>query len=284
MHIEHRRMRLDTRRFAPNASPAISRAHKPPSSIRSAGRRARDARTRDRSPRPPSAAPPTPGCRACVPPSRARALEALRMRDAAARRHPVHLAGPDRLLGADAVAMHDLAVEQIGDGRQPDVRMRPHVDRARNARREIDRTHVIEEDERPDHAPLRERQHASDLEAAEVAAPLFDDELDHGKSTPSCRRFASCCAGRATREYRRGGARDEDHGPHRPAAGRARALSREEATGWRRNAGDVLENAQVHGTLRRGDQGLRRRIRDVRARARMVAAGARRAQCGRARR
>ena len=68
--------------------------------------------------------------------------------------------------------MHDLAVEQVGDGREPDVRMRPHVDCARDARREIDRAHVIEEHERSDHSARRRRQHASDLEAAEVAAPL----------------------------------------------------------------------------------------------------------------
>src|SRR3546814_2453836 len=36
-------------------------------------------------------------------------LEALGMGDTPARGHPVDLAGPDRLFGADAVAMHDLA-------------------------------------------------------------------------------------------------------------------------------------------------------------------------------
>src|SRR5690606_26471476 len=43
----------------------------------------------------------------------ARALEALRMRDAAPGRHEVHLARADRLLRADAVAVHDLAREKI---------------------------------------------------------------------------------------------------------------------------------------------------------------------------
>ena len=109
----------------------------------------------------------------------ARPLEALGMRDAAARGHPVHLAGADRLLGADAVAMHDLAFEQVGDGRQADVRMRPHIDGTRNPRLETNRAEVVEEDERPDHPPLGERQHASDFEAAKVAAALVDDELDH---------------------------------------------------------------------------------------------------------
>ena len=38
----------------------------------------------------------------------------------------------------------------------------------------------FEEYERADHATLRKRQHASDLEAAEIAAPRFDDQLDRG--------------------------------------------------------------------------------------------------------
>ena len=39
--------------------------------------------------------------------------------------------GLDRLLHADAVAMHDLAGEQVGDRGESDVRMRAHVDRLR---------------------------------------------------------------------------------------------------------------------------------------------------------
>ena len=41
----------------------------------------------------------------------ARALEALGVRDAAAGRHPVDLPRTNRLFRAQAVAMHDLAVE-----------------------------------------------------------------------------------------------------------------------------------------------------------------------------
>src|SRR4029078_4476672 len=108
------------------------------------------------------------------------ALEALRMRDAAPGGHPVHLAGADRLLGHQAVAMHDLALEQIRERGQADVRMRAHVDAARNAGRELDRSEVIEEDEPPDTAPLAEQEHASHGEAAEVAAARIDDEFDHG--------------------------------------------------------------------------------------------------------
>jgi hypothetical protein len=51
-----------------------------------------------------------------------------------------------------------------------DMPMRPDIDRAGHARRHVHRTHMIEEDEGADHAPLSIRQHAPDLEAAEVAA------------------------------------------------------------------------------------------------------------------
>src|SRR3546814_2419104 len=54
---------------------------------------------------------------------RGRVVEALGMGDAAPRRHPVDLAGADDLLDAEAVAMGKLSVEEIADGRQPDMRM-----------------------------------------------------------------------------------------------------------------------------------------------------------------
>src|SRR3546814_8102670 len=45
-------------------------------------------------------------------------LESLRVRDSPTGGHPVHLARADRLLGAHAVAVHDLAIEQVCDGRE----------------------------------------------------------------------------------------------------------------------------------------------------------------------
>src|SRR5690606_32057995 len=104
-----------------------------------------------------------------------RALETLRMRDAASRGHPIHFAGTDRLLRSHAVPMHDLAFEQVRDRCEPDVRMRPHVDVARNTRFERDWAHVIEEDEGADHPAGGKRQHATDFEAAKAATSLFDD-------------------------------------------------------------------------------------------------------------
>ena len=52
----------------------------------------------------------------------------LGVRDAAPGGHEVELAGPDDLLGAEAVPVQDLAVEQPGDRLEPDVGMRPDVE------------------------------------------------------------------------------------------------------------------------------------------------------------
>ena len=69
--------------------------------------------------------------------------------------------------------MHDLAIEQIGDGREPDMRMRPHVESRAGA--EFSRSEMIEEDERPDHARARRRQGAAHREAvAEVDRARHD--------------------------------------------------------------------------------------------------------------
>ena len=101
---------------------------------------------------------------------------ALGMHDAAAGRHEVHGAGLNQLPIAQAVAMHDLAFEQIRDRREPDVRMRAHGDAV--ARRKHGGPHVIEKHERPDHAPLRRRQHAANVELAEAAHARLDRQLD----------------------------------------------------------------------------------------------------------
>jgi hypothetical protein len=100
---------------------------------------------------------------------------ALGMGDAAPRRHQVHLAGHDRERIALAVAVHDLAVEQIGHRRKPDMGMRTHIDAVSGD--ELHRAHLVEEDERSDHLALAVRQRAPHLEAAEVAHPRHDREL-----------------------------------------------------------------------------------------------------------
>ena len=98
---------------------------------------------------------------------------ALGMNDAAAGGHPIDGAGSDRHGAAEAVAMHDLAIEQICHRRQADMRMRPHVDAVANAKDR--RAEMIEENERPDHARARRWQSAPDLQAAEIDRTRHDD-------------------------------------------------------------------------------------------------------------
>ena len=153
---------------------------------------------------------------------------ALGVHDAAAGHHPVDRAGADRLRRAEAVAVHDLAVEEVGHRRERDVRMRPHVDAL--AGRELARPHVIEEDERSDEAPLDGGQEAPHGEAAEIARPSVEDE-EHGRAhaaprelrtggwmrdSSSSARVISCLARLAAADAARAPRRA---GRSRPAAG-----------------------------------------------------------------
>ena len=60
------------------------------------------------------------------------------------------------------------------------MRVRAHVSLARQVRRKRERSHVVEEDERPDHPPLGKRQDPPDLEKADAAAARGNDEREHG--------------------------------------------------------------------------------------------------------
>ena len=104
------------------------------------------------------------------------AVGALGMGDAGAGGHPVDVAGHDRLVGAEAVAVQDLALEQVGDGGEADMRVRAHVEAASGE--ELAGAHLVEEDERADHLALARRQGAADLEAAEVVRARQQDEFD----------------------------------------------------------------------------------------------------------
>src|SRR5262245_4747027 len=101
---------------------------------------------------------------------------ALGMNDATSRRHPVDLAGADRLRGAEAVAMHDLAVEQEGQRRKPDMRVWPDIDALSVPQN--GRSKVVEEDEGADHATLHVRERPADGEAAEIDAAWHDDLIN----------------------------------------------------------------------------------------------------------
>src|SRR5262245_58245953 len=72
--------------------------------------------------------------------------------------------------------MHDLAVEQEGQRRQPDMRVRPNIDALAVA--QDSRTEVVEEDERADHSTLRVREGAADGKAAEIDAARHDDLIN----------------------------------------------------------------------------------------------------------
>jgi hypothetical protein len=52
--------------------------------------------------------------------------------------------------------MHDLATEQVGHGRKPDVRVRAHVDAG--ADQKLGGAHLVEKDEGADHLPAHRGQ------------------------------------------------------------------------------------------------------------------------------
>src|SRR5690606_27438552 len=78
---------------------------------------------------------------------------ALGMGNATAGNHPVQRAGPYDLVGAGAVPVMKVATIEVGDGAEADMRMRPDVDALSG--QQFGRPGLIEEDERPDHLPLR---------------------------------------------------------------------------------------------------------------------------------
>ena len=99
------------------------------------------------------------------------------MGNAAPGGHQVHRAGGDLERIALAVAMHDAAIEQVGDGGKSDVRVRAHVEPLPSD--ELNRSHLIEEDEGTDHLALAMRQRAAHREAvAEIAYARNNDELE----------------------------------------------------------------------------------------------------------
>src|SRR5262245_587222 len=100
-------------------------------------------------------------------------LEALRMSDSAASDHPVHLARAYCLLHTNRVAVDDFSGKQISHCRETDMRMWKYVSFTRQTFRQIDGAQVVEENEWPDHAPLRCRQKPPHLEGANVADSLL---------------------------------------------------------------------------------------------------------------
>jgi hypothetical protein len=81
--------------------------------------------------------------------------------------HPVQLARTDRLIGPGAVPVMEVAANEVGNGAETDMRVRPNVNAL--AGQELGRPRLIKEDERSDHLPLGCRQGAPNLRAAEIA-------------------------------------------------------------------------------------------------------------------
>ena len=141
----------------------MSRSRTPSSSIRGSACGAEDGRNPARPPR-----------RACGNatqdwmPSRACGCAAARGRCARngrcrARRHPVDVARHGSAARLPRLSRCMISpLEQVGDGGEADMRVRPHVEAV--SRLEFHRPHLIEEDEGPDHVALRERQHAAHFE------------------------------------------------------------------------------------------------------------------------
>ncbi len=102
---------------------------------------------------------------------------AFRVHDPAAGRHPVDRAGLDALHAAEAVAVDHRTLEQVGDGGEPDVRVRPDV--VIGTRLHVDRAEMIEEQEWADALTTRGREHpAHDESTAEVVQ--FSVDRVHG--------------------------------------------------------------------------------------------------------
>ncbi len=96
--------------------------------------------------------------------------------------------------------MQNLTGKKIGHGCQADVRMRSDVDPG--SRCEIDRSDLIKEYERPDHASLDRREDAPYLEPANVARTRHDDgfqALGNGHRPPGHQSLNSMGANQPTR-------------------------------------------------------------------------------------
>src|SRR4051794_24690134 len=101
------------------------------------------------------------------------------MNDAPAGRHQIDLARADRLDITFAVAVDDLAIDQVGQRGEADMRMGPRIQALSGA--EGDRTEAIEEDKRADHPALRRRQRPSHLKTVpQITDVRKQDLLDFG--------------------------------------------------------------------------------------------------------
>ena len=98
------------------------------------------------------------------------------MHDAGARLHPVHCAWADRLFRTKTIPVQDFAFQQIGDGRQIDMRVRAHIDALIG--QEFSRAHLVEKDEGADHLALLGWKGASYFHFSEIDGAWDNHGLD----------------------------------------------------------------------------------------------------------
>ena len=79
--------------------------------------------------------------------------------------------------------MHNSSVKQIGNRRETDVGVGPHIEAM--SRKELGWSHLIEEDEGSNHLALVAGQSATDFEAiAQIAYARHDDKLKRVARSP----------------------------------------------------------------------------------------------------
>ena len=124
---------------------------------------------------------------------------AFRMHDAPARDHQVDLPRLDHEFVAERIAVQHFTLEQVGNGRQVDVRMRPYIDPLSGWK--YGRSHVIEEGPGADHGLPGAGQGAPYQEAAEVMFFGGDHQLNGGAVTRPVLRFVDDAGLNAHRDY-----------------------------------------------------------------------------------
>src|SRR5690606_16180681 len=111
-----------------------------------------------------------------------RTFKPFRMRDPAARGHPVHLTRTDDLLHAEAVAVRHLATEQVAHRRKADMRVRKDIQSRWRRCKVRYRTRMVHKDKRADHSAQAERQDALDFHFRRQRRRTgFDNQVEHIK-------------------------------------------------------------------------------------------------------
>src|SRR5262249_54561312 len=100
----------------------------------------------------------------------------FRVHNAAPRRHEIYLARADGCGVAQAVAMNDLAGEDVGEGGDANMRMRQDGEALAGSM--LVRTAVVEQYERAKRASLRRQQPINLESGAELDVPRRQNEVD----------------------------------------------------------------------------------------------------------